>query len=98
MECAPSASEVVLKVAVVIPAVVESVAVPIVEPASLKVTVPVGFPGPDVDMVAVNTTAAPGCEGFTLERTAACVGSSTFCVSAVDELGALRPSPLWTAV
>src|SRR5689334_9491680 len=56
---------VVVKVAVVTPAVVESVPVPRVAVPSLKVTVPVGFTAPDAFVtVAVKVTACPRALGL----------------------------------
>ena len=57
--------------AVVTPAVVESVPLPIVFAPSLNVTVPVGFPlpGATTATVAVNVTDCPERDGFTLETT-----------------------------
>src|SRR5580704_806204 len=60
IECTPRTSELVVYVAVVIPAVVESVPAPSTVPPSLKVMVPVGVPGPVVVTVAVKITDAPG--------------------------------------
>lgn len=66
MECVATDSEAVLKVAVVIPPLVETVPVPKVVPPSLNVTVPVGVPAPgdSTVMVAVNVTDWPKTDGF----------------------------------
>src|SRR5580704_16282662 len=69
MECAPTASDEVAKVAVVMPPAVESVPVPRAVPPSRNVTVPEGVPGPVVESVAVKVTNAPGCDGFRLDST-----------------------------
>jgi hypothetical protein len=64
-----------LKVAVVTPAVVESVPDPSVFDPSLNVTVPVAFPVPGATAVtvAVKVTDCPKDEGFTLETIAVVV-------------------------
>jgi hypothetical protein len=55
MDCAPTASELVLRVAVP----EERVAVPICVPLSLKVMLPVGVPLADEVTLAVNFTLVP---------------------------------------
>ena len=67
IECVPTGSVEVEKVAVVTPATVLSVPVPSVVAPSLKVTDPVGVPAPGLDTVtvAVNVTAWPKTVGLT---------------------------------
>ena len=66
MLCEPGVSVEALNVAVVTPAVVESVPVPSVFEPSLNVTVPLGLPlpGATAATVAVNVTDWPEADGF----------------------------------
>src|SRR5579884_216254 len=78
MGCVPTVNELVVKVAVVTPPLVDSVPVPMVAPPSWKSTVPDGsaaalVPGRVMLTVAVNVTDWPYTEGFTDELTAVVV-------------------------
>src|SRR5712692_5139777 len=78
MLCVPTASALVLNVAVVTPAVVETVPVPMLVAPSLKSTVPVGkaaavVPGAVTLIVAVKVTFWPNTDGFWLEVSAVVV-------------------------
>jgi hypothetical protein len=88
IEC--DATESVLIANVAEPALM--VPLPIVVPASLKVTVPVAFEG---DTAAVNVTLAPKVDGFKEDVSVVVVGTGlTTWLSAEDALGALLVSPL----
>jgi hypothetical protein len=67
IECVPTASVEVAKVATWRPPTVLSAPVPIAVVPSLKVTVPVGAFAPVVVTVAVKVTEAPKVAGFRLE-------------------------------
>ena len=97
IECEATDSDEALKVAVVTPAVVESVPVPSVLAPSLKLTVPVGFPAPGATAatVAVKVTDWPNAEGFADETTVVVVAAGlTACDSAAEVLPLKLPSVL----
>src|SRR5438132_6220268 len=91
----------VLKVAVVTPALVDSVPVPSVAAPSLKVTVPLGEPAPGAVTltVAVNVTDWPNTDGFADElRLVDVLALLTTCDTAELVLVVKFVSPPYTAV
>jgi hypothetical protein len=99
--CVPPASDEVENVAVVTPAVVESVPVPNVVVLSLKVTVPVGVPDPgEVTItVAVNVTDCPKIVGLAEETTLVVVSALLTTWDRDAEVLVLKlVSPPYTAV
>jgi len=92
MECAPTVSVEVVKVAT---AVLLSVPVPRVVAPSRKVTVPVGMPDVMEVIVAVKVTAAPlDAEGAELSKTAVVAARATVSVTAGEVLAVKLESPL----
>jgi hypothetical protein len=84
MECVPTASVLVLRVAT---PVLFNVPVPILLEPSLKVTVPVGVDPEWATTFAVKVTAVPCVEGFSDEvRVVVVVASFTVCESAAEVL------------
>jgi hypothetical protein len=83
--CVPTARLLVVNVAVVTPAVVDTVPVPMLVPPSVNVTVPLGVPAPGavIATVAVNVTLWPHTDAFTLDASVVVVAAwFTTCVMA----------------
>src|SRR5574340_523139 len=97
MACEPTPSDEVVRV--VHPSVF-SVPVPRTAAPSLKVTVPVGVPAPGPALtVAVNVTGCPKSAGFSDDATAVVDGPAVIvCVSTLEVLPPILPSPPYTAV
>jgi hypothetical protein len=95
MVCEPTASPEVEKVAVVTPALVATVPVPIKVAPSEKVTVPLGVPEPGALMltVAVNVTSSPLTEELGLPVTVVVVAAWLTVWAVEPELPAMLLSP-----
>src|SRR5712692_2735480 len=104
MLCVPTASDVVLKVVVVTPAVVDTVPLPMIVAPSLKSAVPDGLapavlPGAVTLTVAVNVTDWPNTDGFWFEaRLVVVLAALTTCDTAELVLVLKLASPTYTAV